>query len=142
MVFPTAVRKPSRLSDTCFAVFTPNLGFKPVFRPVAINLYYSSITSFTSVLVDYFWSRGGNIGIALTKIVFSVIKMLIMIDTSCKGTLFLEYSTLSTVLPYPIRYRYSQIFHVSLQMPNSDEYTKLSRIPIISYYTWNPLESI
>ena len=38
MVFPTAVRKPLRLSDPCFAVFTPYVGFKPVFRPVAINL--------------------------------------------------------------------------------------------------------
>ena len=42
-IFFTAVGKPLRLSNPCFAVFTPNLGIKSVFKPVAINLYSSSV---------------------------------------------------------------------------------------------------
>ena len=50
-----AVKKPLRLSDPCFAVFSPNVGFKPVFKPVALNLESSSsFTSYSSVSVDYF----------------------------------------------------------------------------------------
>ena len=58
-VFSTAVKEPSRLSDLCFAVFDPNIDFKPVFKPVALNLEssYSSFTSCSSISVDCFWSR-------------------------------------------------------------------------------------
>ena len=52
--FSTAVRKHPRLSDPCFAVFIPNVVFKPVFRPVVINIEFSSITSLTSVSVVSF----------------------------------------------------------------------------------------
>ena len=56
--FSTAVRKTSIFSDPCFAVLIPNVGFKPVFKPVAINIEFSSsFNSFILVLVDYFWSR-------------------------------------------------------------------------------------
>ena len=58
-VFSTAVNKPSIFSDPYFAVMRKILGFKPAFKPVAINLDYSvfSFNSFNSVLVDCFWSR-------------------------------------------------------------------------------------
>ena len=36
--FSTAVRKPYWLSYPCFAVFNPNVGFKPVFKTVALNI--------------------------------------------------------------------------------------------------------
>ena len=56
--FSTAVKKPSRLSDTCFTVLIQNVGINTVFKPVAINLYSSSLfISFSSVSVGYFWSR-------------------------------------------------------------------------------------
>ena len=57
--FSTAVRKPSRLSDTCLEVLIQNVKSKKVFKPVAINIdsSVSSFTSFSSVLVDFFWSR-------------------------------------------------------------------------------------
>ena len=56
--FPTAVRKPSRLSDLYFTVLIKNVGFKPMFKPVSINLdSSSSFTSFILVLVDCFWSH-------------------------------------------------------------------------------------
>ena len=57
--FYTAVKKPSWLSDPCFAVFNTNVGFKPVFEPVALNIEssYSSYTSCSSVSADRFWSR-------------------------------------------------------------------------------------
>ena len=51
--FPTVVRNTSKLLEPCFAVLIPNVGFKPVFKPVAINLE-SSYSSFNSVLVDFF----------------------------------------------------------------------------------------
>ena len=53
--FSTTVRKPSRLSDPCFAVFNANVGFKLVFKLVAINLYSYSISTFTSGLVQNFF---------------------------------------------------------------------------------------
>ena len=49
--FPTSVRKHSIFSYQCFAVLIPNVGFNLVFKPVAINLEYSSL--FNSVV--WFW---------------------------------------------------------------------------------------
>ena len=37
--FPTTVRNPSRSLEPCFALLRPNVGFKPAFKPVAINIY-------------------------------------------------------------------------------------------------------
>ena len=51
--FSTAVRKPSRFSEPCFAVLGPNVGFEPALKPVALNLVSSS-SSGTLFLVDCF----------------------------------------------------------------------------------------
>ena len=52
------IRKPSRLSNPCFAVLIPNLSLKPVFKLAWINLdYFYSFSLFSSVSVDFFWLR-------------------------------------------------------------------------------------
>ena len=54
--FSAVVRNIIRFSYPYFVVLIPNVDFKPVFKPVAINIdFSSSFNSFSLVLVDCIW---------------------------------------------------------------------------------------
>ena len=52
-VLYTAVRNPSNLLELHSTVLRPNVWFKPVFKPLSLNIISSS--SCISFLVDHFW---------------------------------------------------------------------------------------
>ena len=54
-VTSTPAKNPSKSSDPLFEVLRPNIGFKPVFKPVDLNIV--SYSSIIKILVNYFWSR-------------------------------------------------------------------------------------